>query len=243
MQQQIHHSHNNHNAPNNGSHLGSIGPVSPARSLSPNPLSVAIMNGANNGSNALSSAGISSDSYFYPTATNNSSTMNSNHLFTSQQYARNNLFESSTCPTAHFSNNGTSGMYSNGFGAIGNGKYSPYMESNNFFGLTQQQQPPQQSSTQHAGINGGNGSLTAAHLHSPHSTALNTNNGVGISNIGSPSAIINHGNTTVAPIGSPGTMTNQENNSQSSATGSKLVDTMSSFYSNSGPYQHLLVAN
>lgn len=259
IQQQIHHSHNNHNAPNANGHLGSIGPVSPARSLSPNPLSVAIMNGGNNTSatatNPLSSNGLSSESYFYsPNQT--TTTMNTNHLYSPQQYGRNNLFDSNACPSAHFSSNATTnGMYSNSFGAIGSGgKYSPFLDSHNFYGMSQQQQQQNNGINIMGGGNGGGSAqhamngLSNGHLQSPHATMNGTGNvsigngviGSGLSNVANNP---NHGNPTIAPIGSPSSVNSQDTNNSSTGSGSKIIDGMNSFYSNAGPYQHLLVAN
>lgn len=254
IQQQIHHSHNNHNVPNTNGHLGSIGPVSPARSLSPNPLSVAIMNGAHNAANTLPTNGLSSDSYFL-SPSNTNSNINSNHLYSPQQYGRSNLFDSNALPSAHYTSNGstTNGMYSNSFGAIGSGgKYSPFLDSQNFYGLSQQQQQQKNGinimgggSAQHA-MNG----LSNGHLQSPHSTM---NGGSGAGNVSIGNGIIgsglsnatnpNLGNPSIAPIGSPNSVNSQDTTNSSTGSGSKIIDGMNSFYSNAGPYQHLLVAN
>lgn len=172
IQQQNHHSHNGHNAmtpigPTTNGHLNSIGPVSPARSLSPNPLSVAIMNGSGGSASGnggttnttnMSSRNMPNDSYFFSqsaaaaaaaTVSSNGSSMNS-AMYSPPQYGRNNLFESNN-PYANVPTNtntiGTnSSFYSNGYGNIGNGgasKYSPYIDTSNYYGLPngQQQQP------------------------------------------------------------------------------------------------------
>lgn len=158
MQQQVHHSHSNgHNITPNpanvNAHMNTIGPVSPARSLSPNPLSVAIMNGATNANN-LSGRGMPNDSYFYSGASNpipnNATNMNTN-MYSPPQYGR-NLFESTnpyassnaSLPT-NTNNLGTnSSFYSNNFGNIGNGsKYSPYMDTSSYYGLPNGQQQQQ----------------------------------------------------------------------------------------------------
>lgn len=52
-----------------------------------------------------------------------------------------------------------------------------------------------------------------------------------------------NGASLIAPIGSPGNMTNQDGVTPTNSSGSNLLDSMSSFYTNPGPYQHLLVAN
>ncbi|XP_055297962.1 protein Tob2-like [Sitodiplosis mosellana] len=174
IQQQSHHSHNGHNAmtpigPTTNGHLSSIGPVSPARSLSPNPLSVAIMNGGAGGGAAtaataaaaavaatnttnMSSRNMPNDSFFFSTSAGvtNSSNMNSSAMYSPPQYGRNNLFEpNNPYPSAVNTTNtigSNSSFYSNGYGNIGNGtasKYSPYIDTSNYYGLPngQQQQP------------------------------------------------------------------------------------------------------
>lgn len=150
IQQQNHHSHNGHNAmtpigPSTNGHLNSMGPVSPARSLSPNPLSVAVT--AN-----MSNRNIPNDSFFFsPSAgVTNSSNMNT-AMYSPPQYGRNNLFESNNPyangPTAATNTIGSnSSFYSNGYGNIGNStasKYSSYIDTSNYYGLPngQQQQP------------------------------------------------------------------------------------------------------
>lgn len=173
IQQQSHHSHNGHNAmtpigPTTNGHLNSIGPVSPARSLSPNPLSVAIMNGGGGGAAGgngaggnggattnttnMSSRNMPNDSFFFsPSAgVSNGSNMNTSAMYSPPQYGRNNLFESNN-PYANAANTtnaigSNSSFYSNGYGNIGNGtasKYSPYIDTSNYYGLPngQQQQP------------------------------------------------------------------------------------------------------
>lgn len=157
IQQQNHHSHNGHNAitpigPTTNGHLNSIGPVSPARSLSPNPLSVAIMNGSTN-TNTMSTRNMPNDSYFFSqtaAAASNGSNINT-AMYSPPQYGRNNLFESSnsyaSVPTNTNPIASNSSFYSNGYGNIGNGaaasKYSPYIDTSNYYGLPngQQQQP------------------------------------------------------------------------------------------------------
>ncbi|XP_031625404.1 protein Tob1-like [Contarinia nasturtii] len=158
IQQQNHHSHNGHNAmtpigPTTNGHLNSIGPVSPARSLSPNPLSVAI-GGTTNTTN-ISSRNMPNDSYFFSQSatsagvSSNGSSMNS-AMYSPPQYGRNNLFESNNPYASVPTNTNTLGsntsFYSNGYGNIGNGtasKYSPYIDTSNYYGLPngQQQQP------------------------------------------------------------------------------------------------------
>lgn len=239
MQQQLHHSHNGHATPNANGHLGPIGPVSPARSLSPNPLSVAIMNGGSNGGN-LSSVGMSSDPYYFP-----SSNTNGSNIYSPQQYGRNNLFDSNSVANGannHYSNSGPgNGIYTNSYSGIANGgKYSPFLDTNNFYGLTQQQQHQSGNGMNAIGSSSPHGLNSMSNGHHPSlNSAMNGVNGV----IGSGVANSNNGSVNLpAPIGSPGSGTNSDLNS-GSTTGSKLLDGMNSFYSNSGPYQHLLVAN
>lgn len=250
MQQQLHHSHNGHAAGNTNAHLGPIGPISPARSLSPNPLSVAIMNGATtNGSQLSSSNGVPNDSYFFPNSSN-SSNMNTS-MYSPQQYGRNNLFDSNSVingPSNHYSGAGpTNGVYSNNYGDIGNGgKYSPYLDANHFYGISHQQQQPQPSNN----INSIGHSLTSlsSNGHQPglHTPLTGGNMAIGNGIIGVGLSNGNAGNNSaslIAPIGSPDNMNSQDDNTPTNSSGSKLLDSMSSFYSNPGPYQHLLVAN
>lgn len=247
MQQQLHHSHNGHGPSSNG-HLPHMGPVSPARSLSPNPLSVAIMNNGNNGGN-LSSNGMSSDSYYY-SASNNGSTMPSN-MYSPHQYGRNNLFDTSPNNSGaanHFPTSGNSnGLYSNGFGPVGNGsKYSSYLEPSNYYGM---QSGPQHTNNMLGSMNsnGSSGMMNHANTNGHHQTTNLNLNGVTGNNVGAIGSN-NAGITSQTPISSPGSNGNNPDGNNgssptSSSTGSKLLDGMNSFYSNSGPYQHLLVAN
>lgn len=246
MQQQLHHSHNGHTAGNTNGHLGPIGPISPARSLSPNPLSVAIMNGATtNGSQLSSSNGLPNDSYFFPTASNGSN-MNTN-MYSPQQYARSNLFDSNSVintPSNHYSSTGpTNAVYSNNYGSIGSGgKYSPYLDANNFYGISHQQP----ASNINLSGNSLNSLSSTGHQQSLHATMTGGNMTLGNSVISSGLSNGNAGNNSasmMAPIGSPGNMNNQDGNTPPNSSGSKILDSMGSFYSNPGPYQHLLVAN
>lgn len=169
MQQQVHHSHNNHNnmnTPNatatNG-HINPIGPVSPARSLSPSPLSIAIMNGGTSSVNNLSTRNRSNHHHG---AANNYENHNydghnyMNSAMYSPPYARNNLYDTTnpyavTATTPAIPNNTNQmttnpSFYSNGWnGSIGNAvnsKYSPYIDTSNYYGLPNSQQQ-QQSTT------------------------------------------------------------------------------------------------
>lgn len=169
QQQQSHHNnhngHNNVNASNGTStngHMNPHGPVSPARSLSPNPLSIAIMNGgASNGTNVSarnrSSYGGGHNNFDNPSFDGHNY-MNASMY--SPPYGRNSLYDSSygggspsisttTTNTTNSMGNGTSSFYSNGWNssAIGNGatnKYSPYIDTGNYYGLSNGQQAPTQ---------------------------------------------------------------------------------------------------
>lgn len=192
MQQQLHHSHGGNNT--NG-HLGPIGPSSPSRSLSPNPLAI----------------GLPNDPYFfqnvgmgmYPPFTNGNGggAGNNGGNNIGGNTGPRNMFDS---PHFHHDNN----MYTPG----GPNKFSAYIEPNNFYNLSSgghNNQPPNQQQQQ----NGHNTSCTI----SPPTIMQNNQN-----------------NQSTTPVSSPGS--NQDNNS-------KLLDGLNSFYSNPGPYQHLLVAN
>lgn len=246
MQQQLHHSHNGHAVGNTNGHLGPIGPISPARSLSPNPLSVAIMNGATtNGSQLSSSNGLPNDSYFFPNSTNGSN-INTN-MYSPQQYGRNNLFDSNSvinAPSNHFSNTApANGVYTNNYGNIGNGgKYSPYLDANNFYGMSHQQQQPSNN------INSIGHTLNSlssnGHQQGLHASLTGSNIGNGIIGTGLSNGNVGQNSASlIAPIGSPGNMNSQDGNAATNSSGSNLLESMSSFYSNPGPYQHLLVAN
>lgn len=158
MQQQIHHSHNGHNMPSTvNSTNGHLNSVSPARSLSPNPLSVAMMNCGSPNTNNLPSRPLPTDSsyFFSPQSAGNATTGNGSNINNStiysapQQYGRNNLFDSNNLygnGTATVApNNSTiatnSTFYSNGYGTIGNtSKYSQYIDTSNYYGLPNGQQ-------------------------------------------------------------------------------------------------------
>lgn len=121
-----------------------------------------------------------------------------------------NMFDSTT----HFPHPADAAtMYSNG-----PGKFSPYLEQHNFYGMG-----PQQANGQAIG------SVAAAAASSAGIGQTNIGGGGGSSN-GGMNAI---GGASQTPVNSPGS--NQDN--------TKLLDGLNSFYSNPGPYQHLLVAN
>lgn len=226
MQQQLHHSHNGHT---NAGNLGPIGPVPLSRSLSPNPLSNAIMNGS-----AIVKANLTNNSiqdpYFFAGGPQNN-TIGSN-LYTPHQFGRQNLFDAKAT-SSHFPATANTG-FSNGFGNMN----SSFLDPNNFYGMgtASAAAGPQQ----HNNIGGINAIGNLTNSASPHAVGLSNgplqingaSNGVGGLNINNTAA--------QTPISSPG---NTSNNADSSTNGSKLLDGINSFYSSQGPYQHLLVAN
>ncbi|GAB0099437.1 protein BTG1 [Sergentomyia squamirostris] len=176
MQQQLHH---NHNA-TNGNHLGPIGPASPSRSISPNPLAL----------------GLGNDPYFFQN-------LNMGTTMYPQFGGPRGMFGDS----GHFSGNGSAGhppadMYSPPMG----GKFNSYQEPHNFYGgagLSNGQQ----------GVVGGGATTNSADMPTGGSAGLGSG----------PTADGNSPNTT--------------------DNAAKLLDGLNSFYTNAGPYQHLLVAN
>lgn len=233
QQQQIHHTQTGHAVPNANVHLGPIGPVSPARSLSPNPLTT-----TSNGGQLSSSNCVPNDPYFFSSAITNS--MNTN-LYSPQQYRRNTLFDSNTVINNSNEHTGpANAIYSNNFNSVGSGgKYSPYLDANNFYNVSHQQQ--RQPSAGH--------SLSSISPNTHQQNLLASFNGAiggnGIIGHGLPNANTgNNGTTLAVPIGSPGTITAaSDSNAPTNAPGSKHLDGMNTFYSNPGQYQHLLVAN
>lgn len=247
QQQQLH--HNNHNGQNNlnstngsssNGHINPIGPVSPARSLSPNPLSIAIMNGSSNGSNNMSTrtrssygsngtagagtgagvggvggGGVSSgvNGGGISSSVNGAAGHNNfdNHTFDSHSYlnssmysppyGRNALYDSSnpfgggspSIPTTTNTMANSSSFYSNGWnstiGSGANNKYSPYIDTNNYYGLSSSQQAPTQQQQQQA-ANAANGigtiGSTTSHINgmtNGHHQTLETNLNVGNINL------------------------------------------------------------
>lgn len=184
IQQQSHHSHSVPGAvtsvicpnatPSANCHLNSIGPVSPDRSLSPNPLSAAIINSTTttNTNSMPTRTNLSNDSYYYskPAATAASGAININTTPVSAvsmysppppppptQFGRSNLFDANNSfvnvPPQNTVNSmaTNSSFYSNGYGSIGTatatpaGKYSPFIDTNNYYGMSNGQQQQQQS--------------------------------------------------------------------------------------------------
>lgn len=211
IQQQNHHPHSAITPVNNGtttnSHMNSIGPVSPARSISPNPLSVAIINNATTttNSNSISARTIlPNDSYYYGSTTaiasngapNINAPIAATPIYSPQpmnQFGRSNLFDTNNsfgnAPLQNAVNNlaTNSSFYSNGYGSVGNaavnaptatsaGKYSPYIDASNYYGLQsgQQQQPTNALSSLGAPASHIN-SMANGH-HQTLETNLNTGN-------------------------------------------------------------------
>lgn len=221
IQQQNHHSHSGPSAvtpvicgaavPTTNCHLNSIGPVSPARSLSPNPLSVGIINGTTTtNTNSMSTrTNLPNDSYYYSktSATASSGTTNITPVAAAvttsmyspppqppTQFGRTNLFDATNSfvnvPSQNTDNTiaTNSSFYSNGYGNIGNavvaaaatttpaGKYSPYIDTNNYYKISngQQQQPTNTFSSLGAPASHING-MTNGH-HQTLESNLNTGN-------------------------------------------------------------------
>lgn len=245
QQQQIHHTQTGHAVPNANVHLGPIGPVSPARSLSPNPLTVAITNSTTSNCGQVSSSNcVPNDPYFFSSAITNS--MNTN-LYSPQQYRRNTLFDSNTIINNSanvFANTGpANGIYSNNFDSVGSGgKYSPYLDANNFYNHQQQQQPPNNMNSAGHSLGSISPNTHPQNLLASFNGAIGGN---GIIGHGLPNTNTgNNGTTLAVPMSSPGTITAaSDNNAPTNAPGSKHLDGMNTFYSNPGQYQHLLVAN
>lgn len=204
-----------HHSHNGHSPAGNIGPIGPVSpSRSLSP-------------NPLSSAIMNGTNVVQTNLTNNgmqdtyyfsgpNAAIGSN-LYTPHQFGRNNLFDSKG-PSTHF----PTATYSNGFGHMG----SSFLDPNNFYGIGNG--PAQQHNN--AGVIGPIGGISST---GSHNGSLQLNGGA--------LNINNSGGSPQTPNNSPGSTSNSMENSSSS--GSKLLDGINSFYSNQGPYQHLLVAN
>ncbi|XP_023305501.2 protein Tob1 [Lucilia cuprina] len=136
QQQQIHHGHGH--SPNGGSgqpgnHFGPIGPVSPARSLSPNPLSLGL---TQNGTAA------NGDPFYFPNMAMGMYPQFNNH--------HRNLFDTHF----HADNNGLYGHGNNG--VTGHGKFNNYLEPHGFYGMGggNHMPPHQQQPQSPIGLNG-----------------------------------------------------------------------------------------
>lgn len=178
IQQQSHHSHGGGAAAaaqTTNTQLNSIGPVSPARSISPNPLPVAIINNTTTvtNSNSMSAQKIlPNDSYYYDSTTaiassgaaNINTAVSPTSMYSPSpltQFGRSNLFDANNSFGSAPPQNGAntiainSSFYSNRHGNIGNavtattaisaGKYSSYIDTSNYYALPNGQQQQQQS--------------------------------------------------------------------------------------------------
>ncbi|XP_059618823.1 protein Tob1-like [Phlebotomus argentipes] len=174
MQQQLHHSHN-HNGNSNGNHLGPIGPASPSRSISPNPLTL----------------GLGNDPYFF-------------------QNLNMGMYPQFGGPRSVFGDSGHFGAPPQDMYSSPMSKFNSYQEPHNFYGSGGL------SSGQQGVMGGGLSGSPSAGLSADAPTAPGSGSASGQG----------------AEGGSPGT-----------SDSAKLLDGLNSFYSNAGPYQHLLVAN
>lgn len=214
MQQQLHHSHS---GPGNAANLGPIGPVSPSRSLSPNPLSSTMINGPG----GLSTTSIH-DPYFFPGPSNGAIGTN---MYATHHFGHSNLFETKS-PSSHFPSSG----FSNAFGSIG----TSFIDPNGIYGMAAA--GPQQN-TNFGSLNTIGGIVTPtlvthAGVTTTSQKSLNTN----ALNLGNPSLA-----TPTSIRLSANTANNMSDNNGSGS--SKILDGINSFYSSQGSYQHLLVAN
>lgn len=116
QQQQIHHGHgpspNGGGSSQPGNHFGPIGPVSPARSLSPNPLSLGL---------GQNSTGANGDPFYFPSMAMGMYPQFNNHP--------RNLFDT------HFHGGENNGLYGHGNNSVGHGKFNNYLEPHGFYGL------------------------------------------------------------------------------------------------------------
>lgn len=209
IQQQNHHSHNGPTAVTPV--ICGAAPASvPAtdRSLSPNPLSVALINGTTttNTNSMPTRANLPNDSYFYSktasagsggAANINATPVAAVSMYSPPppaQFGRSNLFDVNNSfvnvppqnPINPIATN--SSFYSNGYGSVGNsvvtaaattppiGKYSPYIDTNNYYGMSngQQQQSANKLNSLGAPASHING-MTNGH-HQTLESNLNTGN-------------------------------------------------------------------
>lgn len=276
QQQQMHHGHGH--SPNGaggptqpGNHFGPIGPVSPARSLSPNPLSLGL--GQNGG-----------DPFYFPSMAMGMYPQFNNH--------HRNLFDT------HFHGADSNGIFAPANNAGGHSsKFNNYLEPHGFYGMAgnhHMQQQPQSPIAMNGGVGGG-ASLAVGNMKTSNENITNNGKDSAGSNITNNSANSNNNNnaanitvtvtngsagesTSVSPVppttaataaanaerqsaanavaavaavaaaataSTAGNSNSQDSSASSNAaTNSKLIDGLNSFYSNnSGSYQQLLVAN
>lgn len=278
QQQQIHHGHGH--SPNGaggpaqpGNHFGPIGPVSPARSLSPNPLSLGL--GQNGG-----------DPFYFPSMAMGMYPQFNNH--------HRNLFD-----TTHFHGADSNGIFAPTNNGVGHGKFNNYLEPHGFYNMSgnhhmphqQHQQQPQSPIAMNGGGGGGVGGAPAGGHHAvgnmKNSNENVTNSGKDSAG-GNINATVNPNNnnnnnaanitvtvtngsatdsTAVSPVpptaavvtasqqnterqntavvaAANNSTTQDSSASSNAAANSKLIDGLNSFYSNAtGSYQQLLVAN
>lgn len=277
QQQQIHHGHGH--SPNGaggpaqpGNHFGPIGPVSPARSLSPNPLSLGL--GQNGG-----------DPFYFPSMAMGMYPQFNNH--------HRNLFD-----TTHFHGADSNGIFAPTNNGVGHGKFNNYLEPHGFYNMSgnhhmphqQHQQQPQSPIAMNGG--GGGGGVGGAPAGGHHAVGNMKNSNENVTNSGKDSAggnvnaTVNPNNnnnaanitvtvtngsatdsTAVSPVpptaavvtasqqnterqntavvaAANNSTTQDSSASSNAAANSKLIDGLNSFYSNAtGSYQQLLVAN
>lgn len=276
QQQQIHHGHGH--SPNSaggpaqpGNHFGPIGPVSPARSLSPNPLSLGL--GQNGG-----------DPFYFPSMAMGMYPQFNNH--------HRNLFD-----TTHFHGADSNGIFAPTNNGVGHGKFNNYLEPHGFYNMSGNHHMPHQQHQQQPqspiAMNGGGG-VGGAPAGGHHAVGNMKNSNENVTNSGKDSAggninaTVNPNNnnnnnaanitvtvtngsatdsTAVSPVpptaavvtasqqnterqntavvaAANNSTTQDSSASSNAAANSKLIDGLNSFYSNAtGSYQQLLVAN
>lgn len=218
IQQQIHHSHGQQVANN---HFGPIGPVSPSRSLSPNPLGMSGMQ--------------SSESFYFNNLGNNGIYQQFNNG------GHRNIFGSIGDGNNHFHQQNQQQQQqspeSNGLFTNGHNKFSQFMEQSSFF--------------VNGGLNSSNLNNNSATTPTHKSnTPIGNNNSLGVIGSG-PLSPTSQQHQSMSPIPNSDTTQSSSSSSTSSSlsstgsnSNSKLIDGLNSFYSTTaGPYQHLLVAN
>lgn len=156
------------------------------------------------------------DPYFFPS---NGMTNGGGMYSTQFNGPPRNMFDS-----PHFAQHPSDTLYPGGGGGGGStsggggGKYSPYLEPHFYGGMNG------------GNMTGNNTGIVGQISNGPGNTGSSSSNGLSIGQSNNSA----NGNNSQTPVSSPGS-SNQDN--------SKLLDGLNSFYSNPGPYQHLLVAN